>query len=68
MPRFAQLEQAGPGSVDASMSMVEGVSILGGSGIRGADTPDAKKFSLRLQEAYKERINYYREAIYLLTG
>lgn len=66
MPRFAQLEQAGPGAVDASMSMVEGASILGGSGMR--DAPDAKKFSVRLQEAYKERINYYRETIYLLTG
>lgn len=65
---LAQLEQAGPGAVDASMSTVEGGSILGGSGIRGADTPDANKFSLRLKETYRERINYYREAVYLLTG
>lgn len=54
--------------MDASIS-VDGVSILGGSGMRGAaDTPDAKKFSVRLKEIYKEKINYYREAVYLLTG
>lgn len=53
--------------MDASMS-TDGVSILGASGMRGADTPDAKKFSLRLKEMYKERINYYRQTIYLLTG
>ncbi len=56
----------------------DGVSILGasGMGMKGAgagagavaDTPDAKKFSLRLKEMYKERINYYRQTIYLLTG
>ena len=68
MPVFVQLEQAGPGAVDASMSMMEGVSIIGGPGMRGADTPDATKFSVRLKETYKERINYYREAVYLLTG
>lgn len=45
-----------------------GVSILGASGMRGADTPDAKTFSVRLKEMYKERINYYRQTIYLLTG
>lgn len=65
--------------MDTSVS-ADGVSILGasGMGIKGAgagagagsvaDTPDAKKFSLRLKEMYKERINYYRQTIYLLTG
>eukprot|EP00752_Nemacystus_decipiens_P012084 g10714.t1 len=62
-----QLESAGGGTMDASMS-ADGVSILGASGMRGADIPDAKKFSLRLKEMYKERINYYRQTIYLLTG
>eukprot|EP00903_Cladosiphon_okamuranus_P008355 g8036.t1 len=64
-----QLDSAGAGTMDASMS-ADGVPILGASrmGMRGADTPDAKKFSLRLKEMYKERINYYRQTIYLLTG
>lgn len=69
LPVFlSQLESAGAGAVDASMSMVDGGSILGGAGMKGAETPDVAKFSVRLKEAYKERINYYREAIYLLTG
>ncbi|CBN76841.1 conserved unknown protein [Ectocarpus siliculosus] len=63
-----QLESVGAGGMDASSS--DGVSILGGgsSGMRGADTPDAKKFSVRLKEMYKERINFYRQMVYLLTG
>lgn len=66
-----QLESVGAGAMDASsVSTDGGVSVLGGSGsgMRGADTPDAKKFSIRLKEMYKERINYYRQTIYLLTG
>ncbi|CAM9890002.1 unnamed protein product [Ectocarpus sp. 8 AP-2014] len=63
-----QLESVGAGGMDVSSS--DGVSILGGgsSGMRGADTPDAKKFSVRLKEMYKERINFYRQMVYLLTG
>lgn len=59
-----QLESAGPGAMDSSSMSAD----AGGVSMRGADTPDAKKFSVRLKEMYKERINYYRQTIYLLTG
>lgn len=35
--------------------------------LRG-QSPDAVKYAQRLKETYRARIDYYREAIYLLTG
>ncbi|CAM9249278.1 unnamed protein product, partial [Ascophyllum nodosum] len=65
-----QLETAGAGAIDTSVSTMEGGSFLGGSGmgVKKGETPDVKKFTARLQETYKERINFYRESVYLLTG
>lgn len=64
-----QLESSGPGAVDASVSMSDGNSFLGGSSaMKGAEAPDVKKFSTRLSQQYKEKINYYRQAIYTLLG
>ena len=69
-PCPAQLETAGAGAIDTSVSTMEGGSFLGGSGmgVKKGETPDVKKFTARLQETYKERINFYRESVYLLTG
>lgn len=52
-----------------SMSADEGVSVLGGPmlGMRGGDY-DAEKYNARLKKMYKERVNYYRQAVYSLTG
>lgn len=63
---FEQLESVASGA-NTSVSG-EGSVLLGSSMLKGGETPDPKKFNVRLQEEFRSRINVYREFVYRLTG